>query len=579
LGEVIVGEGAISLGFSRTGTESEVGRQAIVLVHGMGEQVPMDTVRDFADAVWGKDKTLHDTAADGADPGELFFVPDPNSGSRELRRVSTRKSRPRRDATGAYQVRNDFFELYWADSTTDTTWRDFLLWYARLVFRSPRDVPPPVLFIWCLLWLMNIVFVLAAEIIAIWLLPVGILDSGTIKPTVWILAGSLAVAGAGYVLRWLAPRKQWIGSWMIGGGGFLALWCIVVLLGLPLQQLIRAIADHHNVFWPGFVVLASTVLLLIQGFLIRFFGDVGRYTLASPGNITARQKVRDRGLDLLKQLSSSGRYDRIILVAHSLGTMIAYDLVCLLWADYVSSLNKNPALVPSAEGTPLAKAIGEVTTAAAAQPFDLAVYRKAQRVLFHVLRDADKKRVDGKSFQPDAPILRWLISDLVTIACPLTHAEFLVARTAATLKGRFKRRELSRCPPLLQTQEDNGVFRRSLTYRKGHSQRFAHDGVFAVMRWTNIHDKPRHPMLFLQGDFIAGPVAPLFGLGIADIKATPTRAPGRLPPRFFSHTIYWSTSQAESIDPPASVKVIRDAVNILDESDAEAGVVAAARRN
>lgn len=120
--------------------------------------------------------------------------------------------------------------------------------------------------------------------------------------------------------------------------------------------------------------------------------------------------------------------------------------------------------------------------------------------------------------------------------------------------------------------------RRRLTYKNGNSERFAHDGVFAAVRWTNIHDKPRHPMLFLQGDLFAGPVAPLFGPGVADIKVTPTWAPGPLPPRFFTHTIYWSTRQQESADPPASVKVIRNAVNILDEPDPEAGVVSAAQK-
>src|SRR5262245_57871164 len=94
-GEAVVNETTASSSAGKISAASTIGRQAIVLVHGMGEQVPMDTIRDFAEAVWSEDKSLHDKAADGTDPGELFFVPDPNSGSRELRRVSTRKSRPR----------------------------------------------------------------------------------------------------------------------------------------------------------------------------------------------------------------------------------------------------------------------------------------------------------------------------------------------------------------------------------------------------------------------------------------------------------------------------------------------------
>lgn len=79
-------------------------RQAIVLIHGMGEQTPMETVRDFADATWTQHPDIHDPASTARTPGEIFFVPDPNSGSRELRRISTRKSRRRADPGKPYQV-------------------------------------------------------------------------------------------------------------------------------------------------------------------------------------------------------------------------------------------------------------------------------------------------------------------------------------------------------------------------------------------------------------------------------------------------------------------------------------------
>ena len=34
-------------------------RQAVLLIHGIGEQRPMETLRRFAETVWSKDENLH----------------------------------------------------------------------------------------------------------------------------------------------------------------------------------------------------------------------------------------------------------------------------------------------------------------------------------------------------------------------------------------------------------------------------------------------------------------------------------------------------------------------------------------
>jgi hypothetical protein len=564
---------------SKSASEQKPLRQAVVLIHGMGEQVPMETLRDFAEAVWEKDTSLHESP-ESAKSGELFYVPDPNSGSRELRRISTRKSRPR--GTDGRHVRTDFFELYWADSTNDTTWRDFLLWYARLVLRSPGDVPKEVRWIWVLLWIFNITLVVAIEIAVLSLVPSLEKGEGAILPTVKILVLAGAAAGIGWVLGRLdlSFPPGWACKWLAAAAGFIVLWCIVVLVALIADPYVAAFRKTYPVFIPGLLVLTAAVLSLLQAFLIRFFGDVARYTIPSPGNISVRQKVRDRGLDLLKQLSACGRYKRVVLVAHSLGTIIAYDLVCLLWADYVSSINKKAEDVPAAEqNSELAKAIEAVTKAATAESFDIGAFRQTQRKFFRVLQDEDRKRPEA-TFDPDRPIVRWLISDLVTIACPLTHAAFLLARTEPVLKGRFDRRELSKCPPQPEIDSEDPKQAPRLTYQKNWDpdrQRFLHDGVFTGVRWTNIHDAPASPMLFLRGDFIAGPVAKLFGDGVADVNVQPTWPPGGLPPRLFTHTIYWNMQQATNTNgkpTPVSVEVVRDAINLLDEDDTEAKLIA-----
>ncbi|MCC2107563.1 MAG: hypothetical protein KDJ40_08330 [Hyphomicrobiales bacterium] len=579
----------------------QIRRQAIVLVHGMGEQIPMETVRDFATAVWASDRDLH--SSDEKKAGQLFSVPDSTTGSRELRRISTRKSRRRHsdvnDDNDEYAVRNEFFELYWADSTTDTTWADFLGWYVRLVVRWPSEAPKAVRWIWGLLWVVNVAFLLSAQIALLWFVTTEIdqlfidaiekargaqqsLDWGATyrlafqTPTVvstWDLVwapGLVALIGA---LVYKFSRFKKPSYWLAVTAGFIALWSLVVLIGVLAKPFVFQTSREHNIFWPGFIALVGAALLLIQGLLIKFFGDVARYTVASPGNIVPRQKVRDRGVELINKLTASGQYDRIILVAHSLGCLIAYDILCLLWADYVA-IRRKPELVPNADA--VRGEVEEVIEAATRKPIDLRRFRRAQRALFRALRKADDERLDAAGPDEEKVSARWLISDLVTIANPLTHAEFLLAPKKKQLGDRFRWRELSRCPP--RFEEFRG--RKSFVYQptQGGALRFNHDAVFSVVRWTSIHDRPEDPRLFLTGDFISGPVSGIFGQGVVDVRVQPRRKSGSLPQRLFTHTIYWELKQADYGHAPRSVSVIRNALNILDESKREDALLKDANR-
>src|SRR5262249_17161164 len=67
------------------------------------------------------------------------------------------------------------------------------------------------------------------------------------------------------------------------------------------------------------------------------FGRVVRYTRADPDNIAARQAVRERGLKLLNSLHEGDYYKRIVIVSHSLGTMLAYDLLSYFWSQREAS--------------------------------------------------------------------------------------------------------------------------------------------------------------------------------------------------------------------------------------------------
>jgi hypothetical protein len=94
-------------------------KQAVVLIHGIGEQKPMDTLRGFVDSV-----------LDPPDPGEEAFwsKPDPLSDLFELRRL---QSRGRSGST-------HFYEYYWAYQVEGTSLQAVLAWLWSLIWRSSR---------------------------------------------------------------------------------------------------------------------------------------------------------------------------------------------------------------------------------------------------------------------------------------------------------------------------------------------------------------------------------------------------------------------------------------------------------
>ena len=76
-------------------------KQAVLLIHGIGEQRPMDNLRDFVTTVWASDNKVHHRFA----KPRVFSKPDEISGSFELRRLTTTS-----DRNG---VLTDFYEFYW----------------------------------------------------------------------------------------------------------------------------------------------------------------------------------------------------------------------------------------------------------------------------------------------------------------------------------------------------------------------------------------------------------------------------------------------------------------------------------
>lgn len=508
---------------------------AVVVIHGMGEQRPMETLRAFVETLWERNPDLFAGLDKPTDHNnfDTWSKPDRVSGSAELRRITTARAR----TPGVERqkgIRADFFELHWADITADSTWQDFRIWVSRLLFRNPFrcEVPSRVLLVWMFLWLISIAVVISVL--------------STVLSRVPVVKEMSLLAFLGW-----------------SGWG----WVTV-----------------------GLLVLGASV----KAFLTEYFGDVARYATASPRNIKIRQAARDRGLKLLRQLHTTEEYLRVIVVGHSLGSILAHDLLALAWSDTVGELRlseKSPILAGIAAcekaGLELLSASGEsaipATTVARHErgcacrgptrkvstdfTQKLSEYRQAQRQLFNLLR----AETIG---EPGEERRAWLISDLVTLGSPLAHANFLVARNGCELQVMTRSREILRSPPVYEAKPGNldPVF----TFRPSKEPditRMHHAAAFAPVRWANLHDETG-PWLFLKGDMISGPVSQDYGPGAVDLRVMPRRFGllGAIFPRLFTHTLYWSYSRASN-ETPEHVLALRDAVNILDDPLAEARLI------
>ena len=538
-------------------------RQAVLVIHGMGEQVPLETMRSFVETVYQRDTGLGATVVDDPDLGpvnQVWAVPDTATGSSELRKISTQ---PR---TGD-RLRTDFYEFYWADIMEGTPIEAVFDWVRGLILRSPWAVPRSIR-IWITflaLWALSIAAVLNT---------LATLDPSSAMATS-MMTGLAAVMQANHALAgWLVAAfgvfflgVRFAGARAAAGTRRFTLrrhyarvkvGLPVMLIGLGLIIVFAPVEMLGNAkVWSGALALLSAALL--NGIIAPYFGDVVRYVRATPSTVDKRQRIRERGLALLKQLhdktDSRGGvaepyYERIIVVAHSLGAIIAYDLIQLHWqAEGPSHLR------PAVPG--LAVPLGEVdkfvadwwgTPKAQRKPFDLAAFQALQSRAFEAMV------LGGIKFR---------ISDFITLGAPLTHAEFLLKDDKAALEREFEERGLSSSPPRPDRPS------RTASYKLGSSGPFAHFAApFTAVRWTNIYDVAWFPLF---GDIVSGPLQDAFGPGIADVRVKITR-PG-WPPilnRFVTHTLYWAWHRKYDARLPDHIRELRAAMQLKGDIEKRA---------
>jgi hypothetical protein len=582
----------------------------VIFIHGQGEQRPMEDLRLLVDAVWSNDPAIDNVA----ESRHVWSTPDPHSDTLESRRLTT-------DTFKAQSVEDrgrsvDFFEFYWAHKMTGNRALDVVQWaFEKWPRRSPLRVAPAMLLLKLIpsFVLACLLLVVAAPISEFVIsvsdsvlpelpslsgddarpLPVALTETARGLGVWWHghllawglggLAWPLALLGLAWLASARAPRRASLQApyvpllWIVPG---LALFWFLMTVGWLFaagphraDPVAAWRAAGHMVLLIGVVVGAAVIITSATTipFIRQVMGDSSRYLRPAPDNIAARAAIRESGVNLLERLHRETDYDRVVIVAHSLGSIIAYDVLLQFWARQARAWYADEGLGDIFDEVEAAtRAIYDAEQAASPAPtlFQLLGWAgddRAARIRAHGaivqararLRDAQRRFTARLAARTDKP---WLITDLVTLGSPLTYAKFVLCESDAEFDHkRHALLELPSCPPLPFTRNKVGAPGFTFPRRRGvegaavRSPR--HDAVFAAVRWTNLY----FPSVGgFWGDMIGGPIAPMFGPGIEDVEVHGERAL-----RGFVHNLYWINPHGRARD-PGHIQALRKALALSE---------------
>lgn len=477
--------------------------QAVVIIHGIGEQRPMATLRAFVSALL--DRFDGDGRLVGA-PGDRYYSkPDPISDSYELRRIKLHRTAPNgryADALFLDWPETDFYEYYWAHQMYGTTVSHVVRWLLTTLRRSLEffgtagAAYPRIRRMAVLAWLA-IAVASAAAARAAWLQPDALRLDAFLRP-----AGLLAVV---------------LAFWRYG------------------------LRDYWQRGWLNVV------------------GDAARYFDVNPTNVARRYDILRGGVALLRKLHEDRdvigdqvkyRYGRIVIVGHSLGSVIAYDILRLYWGEVNGRIPIDSDAGELEEVEAFQGREQDAPAPGVAAYDNVPRYIDAQHNLWKTIRDrvpaeqplsewrlwrlrtSFRNETEAESERPadwrsNWKPARWLVSDLITLGSPLAHAPVLLAAGTADLDVKRKLRELPTCPPNRSRSVMPG---RYIVDLSGEATRFDnynilhHGACFALTRWTN---------LWYATDPVGGPISAAFGSGVRDKRLTPA-------PLWNAHVKYWS---------------------------------------
>lgn len=515
-------------------------KQAVVVVHGIGEQRPLDTLREFVDTAFQRDASLtpddgdprYAEMVDGFKRNRVWIVPDVTTGSNELRRITTTEHFGNR--------RTDFYEYYWADLTNGTPLEMVRAWVMGLLIRSPWRIPNDgrVWWAWIILWALSLLLVTFAVLIA--------------YPTAGPFEHWMAALG-----RSLDAAREWLTI-------VLALLGVILLvvrayrtkpikrlklkapLGLFLLAAIVYFVPTSVLTEPRVWAAIGTAVIgyVTATVLVPYIGDIVQYVRATPATVKAREAIRTRGVELLRAVLDKN-YDRVILVGHSLGCFVAYDLLQLIWQERGPSPKNGWSM-----SEPLKAALAKVDLhveawnpldESKAPVFDAGAFEAAQAELREQLAASDPKR--------------WVITDFVTLGSPIAHSAFLTHDDGDAVAAALRERMLSASPPRPDVPNN------SMLYASTDGSSWPHHAAaFAAVRWTNIFDHAAFPVF---GDVVSGAVdREQFGPGVRNRGVAIRRGTLPLWSRRFTHTEYWRLANGSWQAPDDHILKLREALNL-----------------
>lgn len=430
-------------------------KQAIVIIHGIGNQYPMETAKEFVENI-KKDSDI------------LYSSPDREANYFETRRLSLS------------QKKTDFYEFYWANLISEPKLGDLYSWVFKLLF-----VKKPSKRVEVLVWTIRIVMLAV-------LITFGFIIANDFKHF----------------------QEQ----------------------GIPFL--------NSGIFAAASYIVLKFIVPKINSKAAQTIGDAVKYLTPSPQNIESRYKIRKKGIQLLKKLhdkkdeDGNPQYERIVIVGHSLGSVVAYDLITNLWHDYMYEYHPEEFPVVQPILDEITEMINQCHQNETELPLEL--YRELQRKLFKEIKNLKNP---------------WLISDFISIGSPLCHGDYILTKNFEEFDKKTKYREYPLCPPKIEVRKkgdeivkdyENAIsFQANLfvnidNIREKKTMRFInHNSQFSFIQWTNI---------YFQNDFVGGELNDYFGKGIQNIHLNPKGNWFKRNLPFFSHTNYWSKQQHHSIE-------------------------------
>jgi len=117
-------------------------------------------------------------------------------------------------------------------------------------------------------------------------------------------------------------------------------WMKKILFMKSKNWRLQCIADTYNSDSDKWKLIIGTLICIgyifkfTGKFLKEFLADAARYFEPQPNNVKNRDEIRQLGVSILESISLDDSYDRIIIVSHSLGSAVGYDILRLYWAKH-----------------------------------------------------------------------------------------------------------------------------------------------------------------------------------------------------------------------------------------------------